>query len=80
MARILLISFACFVMVSCGTRQVRIPNSTKRAIDTLAAKDIVVLRPQLDSMCQLRQDSIIQVAMDSIIERRSLEISKIVKQ
>ena len=80
MYRVLISIIICAVLGSCGTRQVRIPNATKRAIDTLAAKDIVVLRPQLDSLCDLRQDSIVQAAMDSIIERRSLEISKIVKK
>ena len=80
MIRVLLVTSLCFLLAACGTRQVRIPTSTKRAIDTLAAKEIVELRPTLDSLCKLRQDSIIRVAMDSIIERRSLEISKIVKQ
>ena len=69
---------AIAILASCGKREVRLDRATKRAIDTTAAKQIVILRPILDSLCDARYDSLVQVAVDSIMEKRQLEINRII--
>ena len=63
---------------SCGKRTIRLDRSLRRAIDTTAAKQIVILRPILDSLCEQRYDSLVMVAVDSIMEKRQLEIKRII--
>lgn len=66
------------MLTSCGKREIRIDPGTKRKIDSTASKQAIALRPQLDSLCKLRYDSLFSTALDSIIERRELEARKIV--
>lgn len=63
---------------SCGKRTIRLDRTLRRAIDTTAAKQMVILRPILDSLCEERYDSLVQAAVDSIMERRQLEIKQII--
>jgi hypothetical protein len=49
-----------------------------RTIDTTAAKQIVILRPILDSICEAQYDSLFALAIDSIMEQRQLEIKSII--
>ena len=50
----------------------------RRMIESEAAAKIVVMRAELDSLCDVRFDILVQVAVDSILEKRQLEISKII--
>ena len=77
--------FVCLLVllslpVGCGKRTVEIDRSTQRAIDTLSAKEIRVLRPVLDSLCDVQFDSLVNAAMDSILAERRLEIEKILAE
>ena len=63
---------------SCGEREIRLDRTMRRTIDTTAAKQIVILRPVLDSLCEERYDSLVQTAVDSIMEKRQLEIKRII--
>jgi len=69
---------ALMMLGSCGKRTIRLDRTLRRTIDTTAAKQIVILRPILDSLCERRYDSLMHVAVDSIMERRQLEIIKII--
>lgn len=80
MKSVISILFLLLVLSSCGTREARIDRKTRNAIDTIAAREIIALRPVLDSLCELRKDSILEVAVDSIVKRRELEVQKIVGQ
>jgi len=65
---------------SCGKREVKIDRIMRRAIDTTAASRKAVLRPKLDSICDAQFDSLVQVAVDSILKQRRSEISKIIRE
>lgn len=75
-----LLVITCILALSwggCAKRTVKLDRDMLRAIDTIAAKQINVLRPQLDSLCDARFDSLVAVAMDSIMVVRQLERAKI---
>jgi hypothetical protein len=73
------IGFCVLMMLaSCGKREIRLGRTLHRTIDTTAAKQIVILRPILDSLCSARYDSLVMVAVDSIMEKRQLEINQII--
>lgn len=75
----LLICIAALLM-SCGKRSVEIDRNTRLAIDTLAGAQIRELRPVLDSLCDAQFDSLVQHAMDSILERRQHEMEQIIQR
>lgn len=78
MRRLAFIGILAMLMLgSCGKRTIRLDRTLRRAIDTTAAKQIVILRPILDSLCEERYDSLVSVAVDSIMEKRQLEIKRI---
>lgn len=62
---------------SCGKRSVQLDRTTRRTIDTLSTKEINILRPELDSLCNIMFDSMVNDAIDSILEVRRLERIKI---
>jgi len=79
MKRLTLIGFCAIAMLSsCGKREIRLDRSMRRAIDTTAAKQLVIMRPVLDSLCDQRYDNLVKVAVDSILEKRQLEIKRII--
>jgi len=67
-----------FFISACGKREVRIDPGTKRKIDSTAAKVVNAMRPELDSLCLLRHDALMEAAIDSIVEQRELEMRKMV--
>ncbi len=67
----------CIFCFSCGPRTVQIDPSTRRTIDTLAAQQIQALRPDLDSLCIVKTDSLIAVISDSILVVRREEMRKL---
>jgi len=74
-----LIGICLLLCGSCGKRTIKVDRVMKRIIDTTAAPQIVLLRDELDSLCDLRRDSMIAVAVDSIMSVRRLEIQKITR-
>jgi hypothetical protein len=71
---------AILMLMSCGKRTIRLDRTLRRAIESTSAKEIVILRPILDSLCEARYDSLVQVAVDSIMEKRQLEIKQIIDE
>jgi len=65
-------------MGSCGKRTVQLDRDLRKAIDTLAAKQINILRPELDSLCDLRFDSMVAASVDSIMQVRQSERTSII--
>jgi hypothetical protein len=57
--------------------QIRLTSSERIRIDTLSKQQIDSLIPVLDSLCETRYDSLVQYALDSIIELRRSEEQKI---
>ncbi len=70
---------ALLTMMSCGKRTVKVDRVMKKIIDTTSAPIKVVLRDELDSLCTIRQDSMVAAAVDSILAVRRAEIEKIAK-
>ncbi len=48
----------------------------RRLADSLLQEEIKMLKPQLDSLCDLRFDSLMQLALDSILEERKQAMEK----
>ena len=76
-ARFLVLIVIVMSWMSCGKRHVQIDRETRRMIDTVASKEIAAIRPQLDSICALKHDSLVTVMSDSILRTRREEIRKI---
>lgn len=65
--------------VSCTTRQVEPTRSSRRAIDTIFQKQVLLLQPQFDSVCMSRMDSIFTSAVDSMLTERRAEMIQLVQ-
>ena len=76
--RILCIVLLALCLSGCGKRRIAIDRETRRTIDTLAAREIYALRPALDSVCQLKMDSLVTVMRDSILLERRRDIQKLI--
>lgn len=48
-------------------------KEARDVIDSISTERINVLRPELDSLCDIWFDSLVTVAMDSIMEVRQME-------
>ncbi len=68
----------CAATMSCGKRHMQLDHETRRAIDTLAAKEINVLRTEIDSLCKYRMDSLVLAMSDSIVAVRRKEIQQMI--
>ncbi len=68
---------SCFVFNSCGKRRVQIDRDTRRMIDTLAAREINILRPEMDSLCRFQMDSLVATLRDSVFSARKEEMRKL---
>ena len=80
---ILGILFICTIglqlLPGCEKRTEPLDRKTMRMIDTLATKEIRVLRVELDSLCDLNFDTYVQYYVDSILEVRREEIKKLIE-
>lgn len=65
------------LQLSCGKRHVQIDRETRRMIDTLAAHEINILRPVLDSLCLMKMDSLVASISDSVMTARKEEMRKL---
>ncbi|HHJ50777.1 MAG TPA: hypothetical protein ENJ88_07765 [Phaeodactylibacter sp.] len=48
----------------------------RRLVDSLLQQEIKRIKPGLDSLCELRFDSMVHLALDSILEERKLAMEK----
>ncbi|HKK79572.1 MAG: hypothetical protein GVY26_06925 [Bacteroidetes bacterium] len=70
---------ALLFLASCeqGPTQIRLTSSERIRIDTLTKQRVDTLIPVLDSLCEAQYDSLVQEALDSIINLRRSEERKI---
>lgn len=74
------LSLIClWILSSCTTRPIAPTRASRRAIDTLYQQKVLVLQPQMDSICSLLYDSIYAVAVDSILIIRRKDIDALVE-
>ena len=58
-----------------GEIRIKLTSRERALIDTMYLERVQTLRPMWDSMCLTKHDSLLQIALDSIIEvRREEEI------
>ncbi len=62
--------------LSCGTDEFAAAAKNKVRVDTLTNNQIVALSPILDSLCLSKKDSMIRLAVDSIMPIRIREIEE----
>lgn len=72
--------FLSFVfMCSCTSRKVTPTRASRRAIDTIFQKQVLVIQPHMDSICNRLHDSVYTVAVDSIMTERRIEMTNLVQ-
>ncbi len=62
--------FIFFLIPSCQQPEIHIDRATRKAIDTLINHKLDSLNPILDSLCVERKESLIKIAIDSIMDKR----------
>lgn len=55
---------------ACGKPEIKLNRAARRTIDTLVNYQLDSISPVLDSLCASQKDSIIQQAIDSIMQER----------
>lgn len=63
-----------------GSSDDKLSTLERQAVDTLYTNEIKILRPLLDSVCYVRQDSIISKVADSLVKVRMAEIDRIMNR
>ena len=58
---------------ACGPTEIKLTRADKKNIDTLTTNAILSMEPLLDSLCLHQKDSILEVALDSILEERRIK-------
>lgn len=75
-----LILFCSLLLVtSCKKRPVKLNRNARKAIDSIAAKEIKILRLELDSICAQNFEGLVIQYMDSIRLERLREIKDLIK-
>lgn len=75
----LLGSVFLFSQIGCVEEPIELGRKEKAMVDTLVVRQTKLLRPELDSLCDLNFDARVQAAADSILMVRVKEIEKIIK-
>ena len=65
--------FILILFFSCGEDEIKMTPKIKMHIDTTYRNEVRVLVTELDSICDLRFDSLVNVAKDSILKIRLAE-------
>lgn len=64
---------------SCTSRPVEPTRSSRHAVDTLFQRQVILLQPQMDSICRLKHKEVYTAAVDSIMEVRKTEMNLLVE-
>lgn len=78
--KILLLAIISFFLTACGPTEVKLTKADRKAIDTLTNPQIKLERILQDSLCQLRRDTIIQKAVDSILIARKRQEERLLEK
>ncbi len=79
MKRMLVIMSMGLFLFSCTSRRVQPNRDSRRAIDTIYKNNVMLLQPEIDSLCTHLYDSIYTVAIDSILHERETDMKSLVK-
>ena len=73
---LLMLSIVTLGLTACENEQgvtARLTSRERTRIDTLYSLEVTELRPQWDSLCEVRHDSLVAFAVDSIVRVRAEE-------
>lgn len=79
MYRVLIFLCIGLFFASCTSRRVQPNRDSRRAIDTIYKNNVMLIQPQIDSVCVHLYDSIYSVAVDSILNERQEEMNALIK-
>lgn len=73
--------FLCAVALcsACTTQSVTPTRNSRVTIDTMYQRKIILLQPEMDSVCRIVHHGIFESAVDSIMDARQLEMNNLVK-
>jgi hypothetical protein len=69
-----LLGCLCLLFFACTSRPVEPTRASRHAIDTLFHQQIMVLEPEVDSLCNLMAKEVFDKAVDSIMHAREMEM------
>ncbi|MCB0631433.1 MAG: hypothetical protein KDD15_16920 [Lewinella sp.] len=75
-----LLLLVLFLAPACKKQEnvrIKLTSRERELIDTIYTERIKVLRPKWDSMCTASHDSLLQIALDSIIRVRRVEEARL---
>ncbi len=72
--------FLLLFLAACVPESEHLSPSETQRVDTLYAKEVEKLRPVLDSICEIRGDSLLRQVYDSLLEVRQKEIEQILNR
>ena len=75
---LLTIIFVILLCAGCRLPSSDLTSAELGVLDTLYTREIKQLRVDMDSICTLRQDSIRDRAVDSLVELQLIEIKKLI--
>ena len=78
-SRLLMGLFCCYILVGCQEEESQVIYRNKKLIDSLQQSEKERLGPELDSLCLVHHDSLLNSYVDSIMTSRIKSISKILK-
>ena len=75
LAAVILLAILLQTVTGCEKRPEPLDRDTIRMIDTLMAKEIKKLRPELDSLCALKTEDYIRYYVDSLVNARLKDVN-----
>ena len=78
--QLILILIFSISLSSCGEKEktkVRLTSAERVKVDTLYTREVKILRPYLDSLCETKFDSLVAKAVDSLLIVRREEENRL---
>lgn len=66
-------------MSSCTSRAVQPTRQSRHTIDTLFQQRVILLKPEMDSVCEGLSKEIYTAAIDSLMEARKMEMNILIE-
>lgn len=71
--------FSLVSLTACTTRQVEPTRASRRIIDSTFQQIVTRMQPEMDSVCRAYGDSLLVVAIDSMLRERQSEMQQLVQ-
>jgi hypothetical protein len=77
--RIIILLAIFFIHAACTNEEPELPNPLRRQADSIFNSRTSEIKKEVDSLCDLRFDSMVKIKYDSIVEKRSKRIKELSK-